>query len=147
MLPWVQLDAAMVPGGGGELRLMQRGGEFSIMAGAIALMNSRMSGSEVALAQLACERLRDRRRCRILIGGYGMGFTLRAALAGLDAHAEMVLDQPKARTLSDSAGRRSAGLRLRHCNRLAERRRFIVVACQPAPSGIVCVSPRQRAGA
>jgi spermidine synthase len=93
MLPWVQLDAATVPGGGGELRLMQRGGEFAIMAGAIPLMNSRMSGSEVALAELACERLRGRRRCRMLIGGYGMGFTLRAALAGLNGDAEVVVSE------------------------------------------------------
>jgi len=91
MLPWVQLDTATVPGGGGELRLMQRGGEFSIMVGAITLMNSRMSGSEIALAELACERLRDRRNCRMLIGGYGMGFTLRAALAGLGPGAQIVV--------------------------------------------------------
>ena len=90
MIPWVQLDTAAVPGGS-ELRLMRRGGEFSIMVGAITLMNSRMSGSEIALAELACERLRDRRNCRMLIGGYGMGFTLRAALAGLGPAAQIVV--------------------------------------------------------
>jgi spermidine synthase len=91
----VHLDTAAVPGSDGDLRLMQRGGEFSILAGRTTLMSSRMSGSEIALAELACERLRGRRNCRILIGGYGMGFTLRAALAGMakDAHilvAELV---------------------------------------------------------
>ena len=91
MIPWVQLDTAKVPGGGSELRLMQRGHEFSIMVGANTLMNSRMSGSEIVLAELACERLRDRRNCRILIGGYGMGFTLRAALAGLGPDAKIVV--------------------------------------------------------
>jgi spermidine synthase len=90
MIPWVQLDTATVPGGG-ELRLMRRGNEFSIMAGAVALMNSRMSSSETALAELACERLRGRRNCRILIGGYGMGFTLRAALAGLGPDARILV--------------------------------------------------------
>ena len=90
MIPWVQLDTAKVPGGG-ELRLMRRGNEFSINAGAITLMNSRMSGSEVALAELACDRLRGRRNCRLLIGGYGMGFTLRAALAGLGADARVTV--------------------------------------------------------
>lgn len=90
MIPWVQLDTASVPGGD-ELRLMRRGSEFSIMVGAITLMNSRMSGSEIALAELACERLRDRRNCRVLIGGYGMGFTLRAALAGLGPTAQIVV--------------------------------------------------------
>jgi spermidine synthase len=87
---WVQLDTATVPGGG-DLRLLQRGDEFSIRAGATPLMNSRMSGSEVALAELACERLRGRRKCRMLIGGYGMGFTLRAALGGLGADAQVVV--------------------------------------------------------
>jgi spermidine synthase len=68
---------------------MQRGQEFSIMAGATPLMNSRMSSSEKALADLACNHLRERRNCRMLIGGYGMGFTLRAALAGLGADAQI----------------------------------------------------------
>ena len=87
MIPWVHLDTAQVPDGGGELRLMRRGDEFSIMAGAIELMNSRMSGSEEALATLACERLAGRPEPTILIGGLGMGFTLRAALSHLPADA------------------------------------------------------------
>ena len=90
MLPWVHLDTAAVPGGS-ELRLLQRGGEYSIMAGAITLMSSRMSGSEVSLAEVACDRLRGRKNCRMLIGGYGMGFTLRAALTGLRADARIVV--------------------------------------------------------
>ena len=89
MIPWVHLDTATVPGGGGELRLLRRGNEFSIMAGAITLMNSRMSSSETALAELACGHLSGRRNCRVLIGGYGMGFTLRAAQAGLGADAHI----------------------------------------------------------
>lgn len=90
MIPWVHLDTANVPGGG-ELKLMRRGGEFSIMAGAVTLMSSRMSGSEIALAELACERLGGRRNCSMLIGGYGMGFTLRAALAGLGRDARITV--------------------------------------------------------
>jgi spermidine synthase len=90
MIPWVHLGTAAVPGGG-ELRLLRRGDEFSIMAGNITLMNSRMSGSETALADLASERLRGRRNCRILIGGYGMGFTLRAALAGFGDDAGILV--------------------------------------------------------
>ncbi|HEY0302021.1 MAG TPA: hypothetical protein VGC36_11830 [Rhizomicrobium sp.] len=90
MIPWVQLDAATVPGGG-ELRLVQRGREFAILAGATPLMNSRMSGSEAVLAELVCERLRGRRKCSLLIGGYGMGFTLRAALSGLGADARVTV--------------------------------------------------------
>ena len=57
------LDTATMPGGGGELRLMQRGAEFSIMAGPIELMNSRLSGSEAALATLACEKIAGKPSC------------------------------------------------------------------------------------
>ena len=91
MIPWVQLDRTVVPGGGGELRLMRRGDEFTIMTGPTVLMNSRMSSSETALAQLACDRLQGRRNCRLLIGGYGMGFTLRAALAELGPDADVLV--------------------------------------------------------
>ena len=90
MIPWVHLDTATVPGGG-DLRLMRRGNEFSILAGAVTLMNSRMSGSEIALAELACDRLHGRKTCTMLIGGYGMGFTLRAALARLGSDARVVV--------------------------------------------------------
>ncbi|ANL36953.1 spermidine synthase [Rhizobium phaseoli] len=83
MLPWIQLDSATIPGEGGELRLKQRGSEFSIMLGANELMNSRLSGSEEALATLSWERIKAHPKPRILIGGLGMGFTLRAALAAL----------------------------------------------------------------
>ncbi len=81
MLPWIQLDSAKIPDGGGELRLKQRGQEFSIMLGSNELMNSRLSGSEEALATLSWEKIKDRPKPSILIGGLGMGFTLRAALA------------------------------------------------------------------
>jgi spermidine synthase len=84
------LDTARIPGGG-ELRLVRRGEEYLILLGANSLMSSRRSGSEVALAELACARLADRPRPRLLIGGLGMGFTLRAALAALPADAEIVV--------------------------------------------------------
>jgi spermidine synthase len=90
VIPWVQLDTAEIPDGG-QLRLMQRGAEYSIMSGAIELMNSRLSGSEKALASLACERLAARAGPHILIGGLGMGFTLRAALADLPAQAKVTV--------------------------------------------------------
>jgi spermidine synthase len=88
VIPWAQLDRAEMPGGG-ELRLMQRGTEFSIMLGRAELMNSRLSGSEEALATLAFAKLRDRQRPHVLIGGLGMGFTLRAALADLGPGARI----------------------------------------------------------
>ncbi|MBS3648029.1 hypothetical protein KEU06_05215 [Pseudaminobacter sp. 19-2017] len=90
MLPWVQLDSAKTPGGG-ELRLKRRGGEFSIMLGTNELMNSRLSGSEEALATLSCQRIGGRRSPQILIGGLGMGFTLRAALSALGADAHVTV--------------------------------------------------------
>ena len=91
MIPWSLLDAAQIPGGEGELRLMRRGAEFSIMLGNIELMNSRVSGSEEALATLSCERIQARPQPRILIGGLGMGFTLRGALAVLDSKARITV--------------------------------------------------------
>ncbi|MBY5394311.1 spermidine synthase [Rhizobium leguminosarum] len=87
MLPWIQLDSATIPGENGELRLKQRGSEFSIMLGANELMNSRLSGSEEALATLSWDRIKSHAKPRMLIGGLGMGFTLRAALAVLPEDA------------------------------------------------------------
>lgn len=91
MKPWTQLDAAPLPGGG-TLKLMRRGeAEFSITLGHNELMNSRLKGSEEALARLAIARIGQKARPRLLIGGLGMGFTLRAALAALPAEAEIVV--------------------------------------------------------
>ena len=77
VIPWSLLDTAQVPGGDDELRLMRRGAEFSIRLGNNELMNSRLSATEQALATIACEKIQARKRPRILIGGLGMGFTLR----------------------------------------------------------------------
>lgn len=91
MIPWSLQDTAEIPGGGGELRLMKRGGEFSIMLAGNELMNSRLSGSEEALATLSCAKIADRPRPSVLIGGLGMGFTLRAALAALGPDARITV--------------------------------------------------------
>ncbi len=84
------IDSAPVPGGD-ELRLFQRGDEYIIALGGNELMNSRMSGSEEALATMSCARLRDPGSAKMLIGGYGMGFTLRAALAVLGPQARVIV--------------------------------------------------------
>jgi spermidine synthase len=76
---------------GEELKLMRRGDDFMIVTGRNELMNSRMSGSEEALATMAAERLGKRAAQRWLIGGYGMGFTLRAALAALAPDARLTV--------------------------------------------------------
>jgi spermidine synthase len=84
MTPWILLDSAPVPGNGGELRLYQRDDEFSIkLSGRGELMNSRVHGSEDALAEQTCARLAEGGEPRLLIGGLGMGFTLAAALRRL----------------------------------------------------------------
>ena len=83
MIPWKHIDTAKLPGKDGSLHLHQRGEEFALRLDRYELMNSRAFGSEVALADLACERLADKERARVLIGGLGMGFTLGAALAHL----------------------------------------------------------------
>jgi spermidine synthase len=91
MIPWLQIDTARVPGADVELRLMQRGAEFSMMLGSSELMNSRLSGSEEALATLACKRIRAVKHPHLLIGGLGMGFTLHAALAVLGSEARVTV--------------------------------------------------------
>jgi spermidine synthase len=80
MNPWVLLDTIEVPGDGSIMKLYQRAFEFSISVKNEELMNSRMHGSEDALAELACRKVANRSNPRVLIGGLGMGFTLRAAL-------------------------------------------------------------------
>ena len=90
MIPLEHLDTAQVPGGA-ELRLMRRGGDFMITLDRNELMNSRMSGSEEALATMTAERLAGRKGQHWLVGGYGMGFTLRAALAMLGPDARLTV--------------------------------------------------------
>jgi len=83
MIPWELIDSALVPGNPGELRLYRRDREFSIRVAGVELMNSRVHGSEEALAELACARIAHRTRPHILIGGLGMGYTMAAALKRL----------------------------------------------------------------
>ncbi|RYH12471.1 MAG: hypothetical protein EON57_03805, partial [Alphaproteobacteria bacterium] len=91
MQPWEHLDEAKIPESGETLRLKRRGKEYSIMLGANELMNSRLFGSEEALATLTLEKLAGREGPRVLIGGLGMGFTLRAALAAVDEAAKITV--------------------------------------------------------
>ncbi|KQN74205.1 hypothetical protein [Devosia sp. Leaf64] len=128
MKPWIHLETANVPGDKTQLKLMQRGDEFSIMLGTNELMNSRLSGSEEALATLSAERVGNRPQPRVLIGGLGMGFTLRAAQACFGPDSELVvaelvpeiiawargpltpvfgtcLDDPRVRVVNDDVGK------------------------------------------
>lgn len=90
MIPWEELDSTVLPRGG-LLRLMRRGREFSIKLGVAELMTSRQSGSEEALATLSAEKVAGRASARVLIGGLGMGFTLRAALKAFGADSAIVV--------------------------------------------------------
>ena len=90
MTPRELVGVAEVPGGP-PLRLFRRGGDFMIVLDRNELMSTRMSGSEVALGSMTCDRLAARPAPRLLIGGYGMGFTLRAVLGRVDAAAQVVV--------------------------------------------------------
>lgn len=90
MTPRELVGVAEVPGGA-PLRLFRRGRDFMIVLDRNELMSTRMSGSEEALGTMTCERLAGRPRPRLLIGGYGMGFTLRAALGRLGQDAEVTV--------------------------------------------------------
>ena len=84
------LGTAQVPGGE-ELRLYAHGRDFMIVLDRNELMSTRMRGSEEALAVLSIERLAGSAAPHLLIGGYGMGFTLRAALAALGPKAKVTV--------------------------------------------------------
>ncbi len=84
------LANAQIPGGE-ELRLYSHDRDFMILLKRDELMSTRMRGSEEALAVQTIARLEGRNAPRLLIGGYGMGFTLRAALAALDGHAHVTV--------------------------------------------------------
>ena len=93
MLPITLLGTANIPNNGGELRLTQRGDEFSISLKGIGgiLMTSRVHGSEVALAELGCAHIQDKENTKVLVGGMGMGFTLAAALNATSASSVVMV--------------------------------------------------------
>lgn len=76
---------------GADMKLTRRGNEYIILANGKSLMSSRMHGSEEALATLACQRARTLERPCVLVGGLGMGFTLRATLDFLPPDARVVV--------------------------------------------------------
>jgi spermidine synthase len=83
-LPWKIIDS--IPTDEGVLELRQRGErDFLITVGGLVLMNSMAHRSEVALGQLACGHLKQQAAPRVLVGGLGMGYTLRAVLDALPA--------------------------------------------------------------
>lgn len=91
MIPWELLDSSEVAGEAEKLTLSRRGDEYSIKTGYTELMNSRMHGSEDALAELGCKGLKSKPQARVLIGGLGMGFTLSETLKHVSNDAEVVV--------------------------------------------------------
>ena len=91
MKPWNLIGRAQTPGRGAELVLYQRDTEFSLQADNMELMNSRVYGSEEAMAILGCQNLAKRPRVRVLIGGLGMGYSVRTALDILREDARVVV--------------------------------------------------------
>lgn len=87
MNTWQFLESTPVPGSDKTIGLFRRGEEFSIRVDGHELMNSRMHGSEEALAEQSCPKLPT--GARILIGGLGMGYTLAAALHRLGPAARV----------------------------------------------------------
>jgi spermidine synthase len=76
---------------GTDMKLIRRGDEYFILADGAILMSSRIHGSEEALATFACQRVRTLERPSVLVGGLGMGFTLRATLDLLSPDATVVV--------------------------------------------------------
>ncbi len=111
MIPWERLGSAKAPDGG-ELVLYRRDDQYVIRVDGQELMSSRAHGSEERMAELACADLAARAGARVLVGGLGMGFTLRAVLdaVGPDARVRVaelvpaVVDWNRG-PLADLAGR------------------------------------------
>jgi spermidine synthase len=87
--PRIKIATALTPDGG-EMVLYQHDRDFAIEINGQELMHSRHHESELELARLGCAHLEGRRTPGILIGGLGLGYTLRQALDMLSPHAQVV---------------------------------------------------------
>jgi spermidine synthase len=93
VIPWKEIGRAEVPENDSLITLHVRDQEFSIRTAGTELMNSRIHGSEEALAELACSRLETGSDWQILIGGLGMGYTLAAALEQANPHTKILVSE------------------------------------------------------
>jgi spermidine synthase len=87
---WTTVDRALTPDGQ-TLSLMEHDGSYAIRVGAAELMSTRQHASEERMAELACAHIRTAPAPRILIGGLGFGFTLKAALSVLGPGAAVIV--------------------------------------------------------
>lgn len=90
MIPTVVLDRAATPGG--EMVLSRHGDDFAIRVGGVELMSSRAHGSEDQLGAMTCARVASLPHPAVLVGGLGLGFTLRAVLDALPRAAVDVVE-------------------------------------------------------
>jgi spermidine synthase len=90
MKKWTSVDTALMPGGK-TISLNEHDGSYSIRVDGIDLMSTRRHASEEKMAELACAQAANKRGARVLIGGLGFGFTLKAALSALAADATVVM--------------------------------------------------------
>jgi spermidine synthase len=87
---WTTVDQTLSPDGK-TVSLHEHDGSYTIRVDGVPLMSTRQHASEEKLAQLACAHLRWKQSARVLIGGLGFGFTLKAALAAVGADATVVV--------------------------------------------------------
>ncbi len=90
MKKWTTVDQALTPDGK-SISLHEHDGSYAIRVDGIPLMSTRQHASEEKLAELACAHVHGIRRARVLIGGLGFGFTLRAVLGAVAADATVVM--------------------------------------------------------
>lgn len=102
MKPVVRLGQAHTPDGT-LIELFRHDGAYLIRADGVELMSTRRHRSEDRLAEVACAPLRDTPGARVLIGGLGLGFTLRAALLNLPSDAEVVVAELMAEVIAWNA--------------------------------------------
>ena len=86
---WNLLEQTAAPDGA-VVSLYEHDGEYGIRVGSAGLMSTRRYASEEEIARIACAHLKTKRAARVLIGGLGLGFTLKAALACLRRDAVVV---------------------------------------------------------
>ncbi len=92
MKPTVRLATARTPDGG-VMELYRHDRDFSIKINGLDLMNSRQHESELELARLGCTHLTRSKAPCILIGGLGLGYTLRQVLNMLNPHTKVVVSE------------------------------------------------------
>ncbi len=143
MRPFETLHSTRTPDGT-VLSLHRRDGDYFIHLDGEELMSTRRTGSESALAALACQEVLERKNPRILIGGLGFGYTLRAALEILPSRAEVVVaeiypsvvewNRERLELSAPTSARRQAGADLQR-QRVGPARRDTSVRRHPARRG------------